>query len=135
MSIVIKYIYFAIASTVLNLFAQYISFYLYNGFLSLYVAMFFGTFAGLILKYILDKKYILYHTPKNKKDDSKKFALYSLMGIFTTIIFWGFEMGFDIFFENENSKYVGAMVGLSIGYVVKYFLDKKFVFKDFDESK
>jgi len=135
MTFVIRYIIFAIFSTIINLFFQYLSFTIYDGFFSLYIAMFFGTLAGLILKYILDKKYIFYHTPKNKKDDSKKFALYSLMGIFTTIIFWGFEIGFDIFFENENAKYVGAMIGLSIGYVVKYFLDKKFVFKDFDESK
>ncbi|MDX9743927.1 MAG: GtrA family protein [Arcobacteraceae bacterium] len=130
-----KYTIFAILSTIVNLFFQYLSFAIYSGFLSLYLAMFFGTLAGLIAKYILDKKYIFYHQPKNKKDESKKFALYSLMGIFTTIIFWGFEIGFDIFFENENAKYLGAFVGLSIGYVVKYFLDKKFVFKDFDESK
>ncbi len=92
--------------------------------------MFFGTLAGLILKYILDKKYIFYHKPKNKKDDGKKFALYSLMGVFTTFIFWGFEIGFDFAFHSEIAKYIGAILGLSIGYVVKYFLDKKFVFKE-----
>jgi putative flippase GtrA len=103
---------------------------LYGGFLSLYVAMFIGTVAGLVLKYILDKKYIFFHTPKSKRDDRRKFFLYSLMGLFTTFIFWGFEIGFDALFVNENAKYVGAVIGLSIGYVVKYFLDKKFVFKD-----
>lgn len=130
MNIALRYIYFAIASTFVNLLFQYISFYFYTGFLNLYVAMFFGTLAGLILKYILDKKYIFYHKPKNKKDDGKKFLLYSLMGVFTTFIFWGFEIGFDYIFENANAKYIGAVVGLSIGYIVKYFLDKKFVFKD-----
>jgi putative flippase GtrA len=127
---VVRYISFAIVSTLVNLLFQYISFYLYNGFLSLYVAMFLGTLSGLILKYILDKKYIFYHKPKNKKDDGKKFLLYSLMGLFTTFIFWGFEIGFDFIFEDEKAKYIGAILGLSIGYVVKYFLDKKFVFKD-----
>lgn len=130
MNIAVKYIYFAIASTIVNLLFQYISFIVYNGFLDLYVAMFFGTLAGLVLKYILDKKYIFYHKPKSKKDDSKKFFLYSLMGVFTTFIFWGFEIGFDYIFENEYAKYIGAIIGLTIGYVVKYFLDKKFVFKD-----
>jgi putative flippase GtrA len=103
---------------------------LYDGFLSLYIAMFIGTVAGLVLKYILDKKYIFFHTPKSKKDDGKKFFLYSLMGVFTTFIFWGFEMGFDALFIDENAKYVGAVIGLSIGYVVKNFLVKKIVFKD-----
>lgn len=130
MNILIRYVLFAVVSTIVNLLFQYISFTFYNGFLSLYVAMFFGTLAGLILKYILDKKYIFYHKPKNKKDDGKKFLLYSLMGLFTTFIFWGFEIGFDFIFESERAKYIGAIIGLSIGYIVKYFLDKKFVFKD-----
>lgn len=130
MNITLRYIFFAIASTILNLLFQFLSFQAYSGFLDLYVAMFFGTLAGLILKYILDKKYIFYHKPKNKKDDGKKFLLYSLMGVFTTFIFWGFEIGFDYIFENDYAKYIGAVIGLSIGYVVKYFLDKKFVFKD-----
>lgn len=127
---VLRYIIFAIISTLVNLGFQFISFFIYTGFLDIYVAMFFGTLAGLVLKYILDKKYIFYHKPKSKKDDGKKFILYSFMGVFTTFIFWGFELWFDFMFEDEAAKYVGAVVGLSIGYIVKYFLDKKFVFKD-----
>ena len=126
----IRYVIFAVLSTLVNLLFQYLSFTTYSGFGALYVAMFMGTLAGLILKYVLDKKYIFFHTPKSKKDDGKKFLLYSLMGVFTTFIFWGFEISFDMAFENENAKYLGAVIGLSIGYIVKYFLDKKFVFKD-----
>jgi putative flippase GtrA len=128
--IAFRYVLFAIISTVVNLAFQYLSFAIYDGFLALYVAMFFGTLAGLILKYILDKKYIFFHTPKSKKDDGKKFLLYSFMGVFTTFIFWGFEIAFDYAFAFENAKYLGAVVGLGIGYIVKYQLDKKFVFKD-----
>lgn len=128
--IAIRYTFFALISMSVNIAFQYLSFLLYSGYLSLYIAMFAGTVAGLVLKYILDKKYIFFHTPKSKKDDGKKFFLYSVMGIFTTIIFWGFEIGFDYLYENENAKYLGAIVGLGIGYTVKYSLDKKFVFKD-----
>ena len=123
-----KYTIFAVISTLFNLLFQYFSFGLYSGFGSLYVAMFFGTLAGLVAKYILDKKFIFYHTPKDKKDDAKKFALYSLMGVFTTIIFWGTEILFDTLSQDPNAKYLGAVIGLSIGYVIKYFLDKKYVF-------
>lgn len=130
MTLAIKYIWFAIVSTMVNLGFQYLSFYVYDGFLSLYIAMFNGTLAGLILKYILDKKFIFYHETKSKKDDGKKFFLYSLMGVFTTFIFWGFEIGFDYIFANENAKYLGAVIGLALGYLIKYNLDKKFVFKD-----
>lgn len=132
--IAIKYSIFAVISTLFNLLFQYFSFQFYAGFGSLYVAMFFGTLAGLVAKYILDKKYIFYHTPKDKKDDAKKFVLYSFMGVFTTIIFWGTEIAFDALFQDSNAKYVGAVIGLSIGYVIKYFLDKKFVFIHKEEA-
>lgn len=127
--IAIKYTLFAIVSTLFNLSFQYLSFLVYTDFASLYVAMFAGTLAGLLCKYILDKKFIFYHKPKGKVDDAKKFIRYTIMGIFTTFIFWGTEIGFDIYFPDENAKYVGAIVGLSIGYIIKYFLDKRFVFK------
>lgn len=151
----IKYIIFAIISTAFNLLFQYLSFEVYDQYLNLsisseiydqylstyirpklyhqdlrlYFGMFCGTIAGLLSKYILDKKYIFYHKPKSKKDDAKKFILYSMMGVFTTFIFWSTEIAFDHYSDHPYAKYVGAVVGLSIGYVVKFFLDKKFVFK------
>jgi len=129
---ILKYALFALLSTIVNIASQYLSFIVYDGFLSLYIAMFVGTLAGLVLKYILDKKYIFFHTPKSKKDDASKFMLYSLMGVFTTFIFWGFEIGFDYIYESESAKYIGAVIGLAIGYIVKYFLDKRFVFTNLD---
>lgn len=124
-----RYALFAAISTLLNLFAQYLSFWFYAGVANLYVAMFFGTLAGLLSKYILDKKYIFYHTPRDRKDDSRKFMLYSFVGVFTTIPFIATEMAFDHFFNHEGAKYLGAVIGLTIGYVSKYFLDRKYVFK------
>jgi len=124
----IKYSIFAAISTFFNLLFQYVSFLIYSGFGSLYIAMFIGTLVGLVVKYILDKNFIFYHVVEDKKDDAKKFALYSLMGVFTTIIFWGTEIAFDTLFQDPNAKYLGALIGLSIGYIIKYFLDKKYVF-------
>ena len=130
----IKYIIFAMISTLFNLLFQYLSFEVYNSLGVLYVAMFIGTLAGLVVKYVLDKKFIFYHEVKDKKDDAKKFALYSLMGVFTTIIFWGTEITFDYLLQDPNAKYLGAVIGLSVGYVIKYFLDKKFVFIHKEEA-
>ena len=126
--LVIKYSIFAVVSTVFNLFFQYYSLLIYSDIASLYIAMFIGTLAGLVVKYILDKKYIFYHTAKNKGVDAKKFLLYSFTGVFTTIIFWGTEIAFDYFSYNPNAKFLGAVIGLNIGYIIKYFLDKKYVF-------
>jgi putative flippase GtrA len=126
--ITLKYILFALISTMVNIVFQWFSFLIYDGFLALYIAMFLGTLAGLVLKYILDKKYIFFHTTKSKQDNRKKFILYSMMGIFTTLIFWSFEISFEYIFEYQNAKYYGGILGLTIGYIIKYFLDKKYVF-------
>jgi len=124
----LKYTIFATISILINLLFQHFSFLLYSNVASLYVAMFVGTLAGLIAKYVLDKNWIFYHITKNKKDDVKKFILYSFMGVFTTIIFWGTEIAFDYLVLIPNAKYFGAVIGLSVGYVIKYYLDKKYVF-------
>ncbi|MCE1274677.1 MAG: GtrA family protein [Chlorobiales bacterium] len=51
------------------------------------------------------------------------------MGVVTTVIFWGFEFGFDHLFGTRELRYLGGMIGLGIGYVSKYHLDKQFVFR------
>ena len=91
--------------------------------------MFVGTSLGLISKYIMDKMYIFKYSISNLYDYSKNFSAYVLTGIFTTLIFWSFEYLFYILFNNEIAIYLGAIIGLSIGYTVKYKLDKNFVFK------
>lgn len=129
MQLIVKYSFFAVLSISSNLLTQYCSFLIYDGLLSLYIAMFFGTIIGLLVKYVLDKKYIFYFKSKSKIDDGKKFLLYSIMGIVTTIIFWGTEMSFFYLFQFSGSQYLGGLIGLIIGYTVKYHLDKHFVFK------
>ena len=60
--------------------------------------------------------------------DSRLFMLYSLMGILTTLVFWGAEWLFEILFRDDFMRYLGGVMGLGIGYAAKYHLDKKFVF-------
>jgi len=123
------YILLAFISTLLNLLFQYFTSLIYNGFLSIYIAMFVGTFVGLISKYILDKKFIFHFKPENKRNDARTFISYTITGGFTTLLFWGTEISFDYFFRSEIARYIGAFIGLSIGYYIKYLLDKKYVFK------
>lgn len=88
-----------------------------------------ATGVGLLVKYILDKRYIFAYKPENLSEDSKTFILYTIMGIVTTVIFLGFEYTFEYMFNTEQMRYLGAVIGLAIGYWIKYRLDKKFVFK------
>jgi len=88
-----------------------------------------GTLNGLILKYFLDKRFIFNYQTNSKTEDAEKFFLYSLMGIVTTLIFWVVEISFDYFFKHPAAKYYGAVLGLTLGYIIKYQLDKRFVFR------
>ncbi len=84
-----------------------------------------GTLSGLIFKYFLDKKYVFQHVAENRKAETKTFLVYALMGLATTFIFWGVEWIFNGF----GAKYLGAAIGLALGYITKFFLDQTFVFK------
>lgn len=123
------YIFFAILSTGINLSTQWPVFYLFEGWWVIYLALAVGTSAGLITKYLLDKKWIFKYQHTSKQDNIEKFGLYTLMGVVTTIIFWGTEMLFFYAFTFEGAQYVGGALGLAVGYLVKYQLDKKFVFR------
>jgi putative flippase GtrA len=127
--LVFIYLIFSLGATVINLLSQWLVFQLSDDWWVLYLALAFGTLAGLVTKYILDKKWIFNYKATSKSDDLNKFGLYSLMGVFTTVIFWGTEMFFFHVIAFEGSQYAGGALGLGIGYAVKYFLDKKYVFK------
>lgn len=88
-----------------------------------------GTGFGLVVKYILDKKYIFQYKTETTGHNRHIFFLYTVMGILTTFIFWSFEFGFHYIFETKEMRYLGGIIGLMIGYICKYYLDKKFVFK------
>ena len=128
MDIIAKYIFFALVATLINLLCQDLAGRVYEGPFELYFSMGIGTLAGLAVKYVLDKKFIFFYRAKGVGDDGRKFLLYSLMGVFTTLVFWGAEIGFDFLFTTRSMRYVGAVLGLSLGYWLKYRLDKRFVF-------
>ncbi len=126
--IIFNYTLFSIYAILLNLFFQEFSFMiLIKG--NIYVSIIVGTIAGLILKYYLDKKYIFNFNTDRVIKETKIFILYSITGIFTTFIFWTLELVFHYFFHLKYMKYLGAVLGLTIGYIVKYHLDKNIVFK------
>lgn len=124
----IKYAFFATIATGVNLATQKLTFMVMENRYALLVALMLGTLAGLVAKYLLDKRYIFRFKTTSVQEDSRIFLLYSLVGVVTTAIFWGFEITFAVLFENENALYLGGAIGLAIGYVCKYQLDKRYVF-------
>ena len=126
--IVVKYAIFAAIATGINVAVQRGVAFFFQGPFSIYISLFCGTIAGLAVKYLLDKRFIFYYRPVSPGDEAVKVFLYMLMSGFATAVFWAVEISFDALFEFTAARYVGAVVGLTLGYSLKYELDKRFVF-------
>ena len=111
-----------------NLTAQALVMYFNNNSHAMLLSMLVGTGVGLVTKYILDKRYIFFFKAENLAHDGKLFFLYSVMGIVTTALFWIIEYEFQLIFAAELMRYIGGAIGLILGYLIKYRLDKQFVF-------
>ena len=128
MNLALKYSLFALLATLANLLVQEISTRLYSADYFLIAAMIFGTLAGLTSKYLLDKHYIFSFKASTRRAGLHTFLAYGLTGVLTTLLFWSFELSFDFWFGSKFARYLGAVIGLAIGYGVKYQLDKRYVF-------
>jgi len=126
--LILRYSVFAVIATLLNLGVQRAI--LLNGTTSinLAVALLVGTGVGLAVKYILDKRWIFNDQTKGLKSQGAMFFFYSLTGVFTTAIFWVSEAGFWYIWQSDVMRELGAIIGLTIGYITKFHLDSRFVF-------
>lgn len=126
--LVLRYVLFAILSMAANLAVQAGVFRLLptGGLLP---AMAAGTIAGFVLKYGLDKFWIFADPVEGHGRELRKVALYGLFSVVTTCIFWAFEAVAWLVWGTEAAKYAGAVLGLCVGYVVKYGLDRRFTFR------
>jgi len=129
MRLAIVYTIIALIATAANLGAQELTVRAWHGAYQIEISVFIGTGVGLVAKYVLDKIFIFRFRAANTLHDLQTFILYAAMGVVTTLVFWGFEFGFNSAFQDKNMRYVGALIGLAIGYWAKYHLDKRFVFR------
>lgn len=133
-ALVTRYIAFAILATLANLATQRLVFAAAGAAPALAPMLVYGaavaagTLAGLVLKYLLDKRWIFYDRSKGLQAHGRQFTLYVLMGVATTAVFWGTETLFWLIWHSRAARETGAAIGLSIGYGVKYRLDRRFVF-------
>lgn len=127
-TLVLRYAAFAIIATMANLATQRAVLQLGDSGVHFVAAMGAGTIIGLVIKYALDKRWIFYDQASGLRNHGQKFTLYTAMGLVTTAIFWGTEAAFWLIWHTDLMRELGAILGLSIGYVVKYNLDRRFVF-------
>lgn len=129
-TLILRYSAFAVLAVLANLATQ-------RGVLSLgdpnrlYLpALILGTGVGLVVKYMLDKRWIFSDLSRGLQAHSRKFSLYTATGVITTAVFWGIETAFWLIWQTDLMREVGALLGLAIGYAVKYPLDRRYVFTD-----
>lgn len=128
MALVFRYSAFAVLATLANLGTQRLVLSMDDGAAGFALAVFLGTMVGLVLKYLLDKQWIFNDRSTGIAAHGRKFPLYVTMGIMTTAIFWGMETAFWLAFHSDAMRELGAVLGLTAGYIVKYWLDRRFVF-------
>jgi putative flippase GtrA len=129
-TLILRYSAFAVLATLANLGTQRAVLAGGDGAALFAAAVVAGTAVGLVVKYLLDKRWIFFDTERGLKAHGRKFSLYTAMGLVTTAIFWGSETAFWLIWKTDPMRELGAVIGLAVGYVVKYNLDRRFVFTD-----
>lgn len=123
------YAVFALIAIAVNMACQALVIWVYKGAFAIQLSILAGTAAGLPVKYLLDKRYIFGFEPLSLTQDGRVFMLYTGMGVLTTGLFWGVEYGFHMAFGTDIMRYLGGALGLTLGNIIKYHLDKRYVFR------
>lgn len=124
----LRYVVFAIISTLVNFAVQEAVIHI-SPVEPLMPSLLTGTVAGFAVKYMLDKKWIFFDGYASHASEVRKITLYGLFSVLTTVVFWSFEISFWTLWQTDLAKYTGGALGLAIGYVSKYALDRRFVFR------
>lgn len=125
----VLYAALAVIAIIANIGAQDLFVFAYHGAGEELLSVIVGTSAGLLSKYVLDKRFIFGFRARSAAHDTRVFLQYAAMGVVTTLIFWVFEFGFAHVFAGRTMRYLGGVLGLTLGYYVKYRLDQRFVFR------
>jgi putative flippase GtrA len=124
-----RYIAFAVLATLANLATQELVFRL-APVAPLTLSIVAGTAAGFVLKYVLDKRWVFDDAYDGHREELQKITLYGAFSVLTTLVFWSFEVSFWMIWQTDFAKYAGAVLGLAVGYIAKFVLDRAFVFKE-----
>jgi putative flippase GtrA len=128
MSIAVRYILFAVLSTLVNFMTQ-AAVVAVLPWAPIVISLLAGTATGFAAKYVLDKKWVFYDGYTSGRDEARKVGLYGLFSIATTVVFWTFEITAWAMWQTDTAKYAGGALGLAVGYAAKYALDRRFVFR------
>lgn len=122
----VRYATFAAVATLINLGTQALVLFFAPGELAISIGA--GTASGFAAKYVLDKYWIFFDDFHGRMSELRKMILYGVFSVFTTLLFWSFEVGSWLLWHTDLAKYSGALIGLLGGYWLKYRLDRTYTF-------
>jgi putative flippase GtrA len=129
MTLKVRYAAFAVVATALNFAAQQGALALYRGPFDVPASIVAGTAVGFVVKYGLDKYFIFDERELEAGHMTRQVALYGLTAVASTLVFWAMEIVFWIATGDVPWKYFGGAIGISLGYVLKFLLDRRWVFQ------
>lgn len=133
-AILARYALFCVIAGVMNILTQAAVFRLVS-FQPLAVSILAGTAVGFIVKYFLDKHWIFFDDYGDVRREVGKVVLYGAFSVAMTLVFWATELAFFAVGGTQFFKYLGAVVGLTIGNFAKYFLDYHFTFAQNEDAQ
>lgn len=126
---IIQYAIAAIVATIANIGSQWLVVdVLGSGPWVIYGSVLIGTGVGLVSKFAMDK-YLIFKDRSGGARAATQMTLYIATGLFTTLVFWAIELGFHFAYGSEIMRYAGGVIGLAVGYTIKYVVDSKYVFR------
>jgi putative flippase GtrA len=128
MNLLLRYGTFAIIAIMANIGSQILCLWIYAGMAAIPLSIAVGTGVGLVVKFVFDRLWIFQNSQRNAVHIVHTFWLYTLTGQATTLLFWVIEYGFHLFFASAAMRYLGGVLGLVLGYWLKYHLDARWVF-------
>lgn len=124
-----RYVVAAVVSVAANLLSQEVTVRV-SPASPLMVSIFVGTLVGFFIKYMIDKIWTFRERYTTPLGEAQRITLSGLFSVLTTLIFWAFELGFYAIWQTDFAKYTGAVLGLGLGYVLKFWLDRRHVFRE-----
>lgn len=128
MTTAVRYVLFAIISVLVNFITQELVIKI-TPVAPLAISILAGTATGFAVKYVLDKRWIFFDDYTTHRSEARKVTLYAVFSVVTTLVFWTFEITFWMIWQTSTAKYTGGAIGLALGYMMKYALDRRFVFR------
>lgn len=125
MGLVVRYSVFAAVATAGNLGVQWA---VLAAGAPLWGAIGAGTAVGLVTKFQLDSRLIFKQSACTSGNVAYRFILYAGTGMLTTGMFWGAELVGYACSGTALGRNLGAVVGLAVGYWLKFRMDERLVF-------